>query len=469
MERLGDILDRQKISRSISQESTGTPSDDNSTEEVDSSPHCQVCGDVGWVTLEVPFGHHDFGKALPCKCVRAEWEARVPNRLEEYSNLGPLVRLTFDRLEKQGRSPDEDNRRLFQTAYEAAKRYADEPRGWLVLTGNSGSGKTYLAAAIANHCIGLRISTYFMVVPDLLDHLRATFGPKSEVTYDELFEQVRNVPLLILDDLGAQTSSSWATEKLFQVLNHRFNSRLPTVITTNVPLDRLDESLQSRLTNPDMSKVVEVGRRFSVLSAMDGLSLSIPARMTFETFRPSGRNLKGDAQDNLEAAFQMAKTFAESLDGWLVLNGFSGCGKTHLAAAIANYHRDRGKESLFILVSDLLDHLRFTYDPSSTITYDQLFNKVRTVSLLVLDDYGEHATTDWAEEKLYQIINYRYNGRLPTVITTSLPLTDIDERISSRFTDPAVAAHLTIKAPDYRTGKYSSGERRSKQRARKRF
>ena len=303
-----------------------------------------------------------------------------------------------------------------------------------------------------------------MIVPDLLDHLRATFGPNSEVTYDELFEQVRNVPLLILDDLGAQKSSPWATEKLFQVLNHRYNFQLPTVITTNEPLDRLDESLQSRLTNPEISKVIEVERRSSVLSAMDGLRLSIPARMTFETFRPSGRNLKGEAQINLETAFRVALSFAESLDGWLVLLGNPGCGKTHLAASIANYHRNSGKESLFILVPDLLDHLRFTYDPNSTITYDQLFNKVRTVSLLVLDDYGEHATTAWAEEKLYQIINYRYNGRLPTVITTSLSLDDMDERISSRLADPALTTFHSIDVPDYRSGKYRSNERRSGRR-----
>lgn len=416
----------------------------------------------------MPFGHQDFGKALPCQCAHAKWEARVPLRLQEYSNLGPLERLTFDKLMPQGRSPDEDNRRLFQAAFDSAKRYASEPRGWLILTGNSGSGKTHLAAAIANHCIGLRVRTFFMVVPDLLDHLRATFGPNSEVSYDELFEQIRNVPLLILDDLGAQSSTPWAMEKLFQVLNHRFNAQLPTVITTNVPLDRLDESLQSRITNPEIAKVIEVERRSSMLNAMDGLRLSIPARMTFETFRPSGRNLKGDAQINLEAAFRVALSFAKSLDGWLVLMGEPGCGKTHLAAAIANYHRNTGGESLFILVADLLDHLRFTYDPNSTISYDQLFNKIRTVSLLVLDDYGEHATTAWAEEKLYQIINYRYNGRLPTVLTTSLSLNEMDERISSRLADTSMATHHTIHAPDYRSGEYRSGERRSGRRTKRR-
>ena len=298
--------------------------------------------------------------------------------------------------------------------------------------------KTHIAAAVANYCIGLRVRTFFMVVPDLLDHLRATFGPNSEVTYDELFEQVRNVPLLVLDDLGAQTSSPWATEKLYQVLNHRFNAQLPTVITMNMSLDRLDESLQSRLTDPALSTVIEVERRSSVLSSMDSLRLALPSGMTFETFKPGGRGLRGNAKLNLEGAYRAAINFAESLDGWMVLMGPSGRGKTHLAASIAHYHRSRGKEGLFIVVPDLLDYLRSTYALDAKITYDALFNKVRTVALLVLDDYGEQAATPWAKEKLYQIINYRYNSRLPTVITTSLQLEDMEDRISSRLSDPAL-------------------------------
>ncbi len=425
--------------------------------ETTGNPDCPVCSGVGWVTPDVSFGDPDFGKALPCSCVQVEWDAQGPQRLEQFSNIGPLVRLTFDNLIPQGRYPDEESQRLFRAAYEASKRFAADPSGWLVLTGNSGSGKTHLAAAIANHCISLRVRTFFMVVPDLLDHLRATFGPNSEVTYDELFEQVRNVPLLLLDDFGAQSSSPWAAEKLFQVLNHRFNSQLPTVITTNVSLDRMDESLQSRLTDPVLSTVVEVERRSSSLRAIDSLGLALPASMTFETFEPAGLNLTGENRKNLEEAYRRARQFAKSpASRWLVLMGPPGRGKTHLAASIANHHRRMGKDSLFIVVPDLLDYLRSTYAPGSEITYDELFNRVRTVSLLVLDDYGEEAAKPWAREKLYQIINYRYNAQLSTVVTTALELEKMDERISSRLADPSLTTFYAIKAPDFRGGKHMS-------------
>ena len=63
-------------------------------------------------------------------------------------------------------------------------------------------------------------------MPDLLDHLRATFAPGSDVSYDELFETVAIAPLLVLDDLGTQSSTQWAQEKMFQILNHRYNDRI---------------------------------------------------------------------------------------------------------------------------------------------------------------------------------------------------------------------------------------------------
>jgi hypothetical protein len=87
----------------------------------------------------------------------------------------------------------------------------------------------------------------FAVVPDLLDHLRSTFGPSSEVAYDERFELVRTVPLLILDDLGTESATAWAREKLYQIVNHRYNLELPTVITSNRSPDSLDPRVLSRM------------------------------------------------------------------------------------------------------------------------------------------------------------------------------------------------------------------------------
>src|SRR5262249_22333796 len=85
------------------------------------------------------------------------------------------------------------------------------------------------------------------------------------------------------------------------------------------------------------------------------------------------------------------------------------------------------------------------------ITYDALFDRVRHAGLLVLDDLGAENGTAWATEKLFQIINYRYNYRMPTVITTnSRLLSHMDERIRSRLADRGLVRWVAIEAADYR-------------------
>ena len=388
---------------------------------------------------------------VPCRCTRSESDKRRQERLQKYSNLGGLTRLTFDNLAPEGKSGDPQSQEQFKRAYQAAKAFAAEPHGWLVLTGPSGSGKTHLAAAITNERIRLGYPALFWTTPELLQHLRSTFSPSSEIAYDELFEQMSTTPLLVLDDLGTQSSTPWAKEKLDQLLTYRFNNQLPTVIVTATPIDELEERIRSRLMDPKLCRIYELEtKKPTSLDYTSTLNLELLKTMTFEKFDWRRVNLSREEQENLGEAYRIALDFAKSPDGWLVLQGVTGCGKTHLAAAIANYRLQAGKPVLFVVVSELLDHLRSTFSPESKVSYDELFEEVKNTPLLILDDFGEHATTPWAREKLYQIINHRYNARLATVITTRYSLEEIDSPISSRFVDPKISMVFNIMAPDYR-------------------
>jgi DNA replication protein DnaC len=102
-------------------------------------------------------------------------------------------------------------------------------------------------------------------------------------------------------------------------------------------------------------------------------------------------------------------------------------------------------------VPEFLDHLRATFNPESKVSYDRLFESVKKTPLLILDDFGEQSTTPWAQEKLYQVINYRYNALLPTVITTRCTTDELDSPIISRLIDHKLSVFFKIMAPDYRT------------------
>lgn len=397
---------------------------------------------------------------VPCRCATQKAETKRTERLQKYSNLGALTRLTFRTFKPQGPGKDPALQEQCRTAFEAAQRFAENPAGWLVLTGPSGCGKTHLAAAIANRCIENNVPAFYITVSDLLDHLRASFNPASDLGYDEFFEQVRNAAVLVLDDFGVQSSTAWAREKLDQLLSHRYNSRLPTVIASTVPVEELEERVRTRLANTELCHVYSLGSRAAALSLYSwGPGLELQKRMTFESFNLKRVNLPAEQQQNLQFAHETARNFAEEPDGWLILAGVNGCGKTHLAAAIVNHRYKLGKPALFIVVPDFLDHLRSTFSPDSKTTYDQLSETVRTAELLVLDDFGEQASTPWVQEKLYQVINYRYNARLATVITTCLTFEEMDTRIRSRFIDGKISTPVHITVPDYR-GDSSRSERR---------
>jgi DNA replication protein DnaC len=373
------------------------------------------------------------------------------SQLQQFSNLGALSRLSFDNIIPTGRYEDTALQQNFTRAYEAAKAFANEPKGWLILVGPNGCGKTHLACAIANYRLSLGQPAFYIGVADLLDHLRSAFSPSSEIAYDELFERVRNAPLLILDDLTMTTTTPWAKGKLEQLLDYRFNMRLPTVITTDTPIEEFDESLRGHLEDSEICSIYVIrGKSTLILEHLGSIELEALRQKAFNNFDYKLSNLSPEERQSLEQAYRNAVNFAKSPEGWLVFMGVNGCGKTHLAAAIANYLRRESKSVLFIVVTDLLDYLRSTFNPESRVTYDELFEKTKKAPVLILDDFGEQAATSWAQEKLYQLINYRYNARLATVITTCLSLDEIESRISSRMVDPSLSLVLRINAPDYR-------------------
>ena len=375
------------------------------------------------------------------------------------SNLEELAHLTFDNFEPRGQiglGPAQAT--SLEQAFNHAQRFARTLDGWLVLQGPYGCGKTHLAAAVANFVASIGVPTLFLTVPDLLDSLRFSYND-PESTFEERFEEIRRLPLLVMDDFGTENATPWAQEKLFQILNYRYINNLPLLITTNLSLNQLEGRIRSRLQDPELVTRVKIlapdyRRPMDDTGHSELSSLGLLGDHTFGNFSlRKDENLEKEECKKLESAFKAAQSYAEKPRGWLVLQGGFASGKTHLAAAIANYRSAEGIPPLFIMVPDLMDHLRSTFNPDSKVSYDRRFDEIKTAPLLVLDDLGTESLTPWVKEKLYQLFNYRYNAALPTVITTTDKLSEVDPRIRSRMLDRRICRVFAITAPPYRGGR----------------
>ncbi len=415
------------------------------------APDCPACHGMGYVRLDVPVDHPQFGKMLPCPCRQTELMEKRLQTLRALSNLQALTQYNFSTFKPEGREVTSlgmaqalapEQRESLRAAYEEAQAFAASPQGWLILRGGYGCGKTHLAAAIANARGEAGSPALFVNVPDLLDYLRASFGPAAESSYAERFDMICHCELLILDDLGTESATQWVQEKLYQIFNTRYLLRLPTVITTNRAMEEIDLRIRSRMYDTPFCRIVNISapdyRQLGVQRDQFELSsLNLHENQTFDTF-DLRRNLPRTEQSDLQYAFEAAREYAQAPEGWLLFTGGYGCGKTHLAAAIANYqHQAAGsRAALFVVVPDLLDHLRATFSPQSSVSYDKRFDEIRNAPLLVLDDLGTESATAWAREKLYQLLNYRFNARLPTVITMAMTLDELAN------TDPRLAARI---------------------------
>ena len=411
---------------------------------------------MGYIRQDLPLGHPDFGKMQICVCRAGQLKKQARDGLYKMSNLEELAHLSFDNFEPQGQiGLGPAQAASLERAFNHAQQFAHTLEGWLVLQGPYGCGKTHLAAAAANFVVDIGVPTLFLTVPDLLDSLRFSYND-PESTFEERFENIRRSPLLVMDDFGTENATPWAQEKLFQILNYRYINNLPLLITTNLSLNQLEGRIRSRLQDPELVTRVKIlapdyRRPMDDTGHSELSSLGLLGDHTFGNFSLRGdENLEKEERAKLESAFKAAQKYAEKPRGWLVLQGGYASGKTHLAAAIANYRSAEGVPPLFIMVPDLMDHLRSTFSPESKVSYDRRFDEIKKTPLLVLDDLGTESMTPWVREKLYQIFNYRYNAGLPTVITTTDRLSEVDPRIRSRILDRRICRVYAITAPPFR-------------------
>lgn len=229
---------------------------------------CRRCGRLlEPIPLPVP-GRPGQVRWLPrvrCDCEITEWEQRQAELQQAASvQLGSAPtagglgdRFAASRLANFERQPGTE---VAWTEAESFVRQFPERRQigeGLLFTGGFGSGKTRLAAAILNEVQEQYGQTVRAdVVPDLLQRLRQTYDAGAPASEDRVLQPLLRADLLLLDDIGAERVSEWVQERLFLVIDHRYRRRQPTLFTTNLHPEDLEEKLGGRI----VSRIVGMAR-----------------------------------------------------------------------------------------------------------------------------------------------------------------------------------------------------------------
>lgn len=226
---------------------------------------CEICKDKGF--------YFDGDIAVACSCQRP---ALLSAKRAKAGITPHLAKQTFHRFDLSYYSDEKrgKNKLTFQdnaaATLVAAKVFVDaiakgnNPDG-LLFQGAAGCGKTFLAAACANALVDHDKDVRFIVVPDFLDQIRDSFNDNSPYREGTLMQEVKTAPILILDDLGAHNYTDWSVKTIFAILNYRLNYELPTIVTTNLEREQLEELLGSRV----YSRLLEMCRFFRLDNTRD--------------------------------------------------------------------------------------------------------------------------------------------------------------------------------------------------------
>jgi DNA replication protein DnaC len=197
-------------------------------------------------------GQVKYRELISCECVKTEKLERRRQAMLNYCELPPMVEgMTFTNFTM---------RDGLKTAYDESVKIARNHGSiaWLTFMGRNDTGKTHLAVAICRSWVEAGVPAKYVFVPFLLDELRKGYQSKGDDSYEQRFKTYCDVPLLLLDDLGAESRTPWAQEKMDMLVDYRYMNNKSLIVTTNNKLEELPARIRSRLVRHPASQIIAI-------------------------------------------------------------------------------------------------------------------------------------------------------------------------------------------------------------------
>lgn len=201
---------------------------------------CEKCHDTGRI--------YRNNQYLVCSCAKNDLRKRkqkngnLPQHLHSatFANAN-LNYYEADLVTGSGMNYRENAQKIYSLASSFVQKYnSDAISQGLIIEGPIGSGKSYLLGCIANALIDRGIHFRYIVYSDLLQQIRSTYNQDSpEADEKQILNTVQQIPVLLIDDLGTEKATEFASSTLYQIIDHRYREEKPIILSTNYSIKNL--------------------------------------------------------------------------------------------------------------------------------------------------------------------------------------------------------------------------------------
>lgn len=196
-----------------------------------STAECPICGGTGWKMIAIP---GKASRATRCDCFLAGRLERLLKLAQIPSRYAECTLDSFDTVVNDHKKYDQSRATALMAAEHFVKNYPMEKEG-LLFIGTIGTGKTHLAVGIIKDLARKGIQCLFCDYRELLKEIQHSYNPNVDATELGILNPVIEAEVLVLDELGAIRPSQWVWDTVSYVINHRYNEKKTTIITTNFP------------------------------------------------------------------------------------------------------------------------------------------------------------------------------------------------------------------------------------------
>lgn len=213
---------------------------------------CKSCQGRQEMIVEVLGTKIKVGVLCKCQAEKYEKEKELEAKKEAMLKLERLRKHSlmdnkFKNCNFENFEIDEQNKSYFNMAKNYVSNFhkIKEENMGLMFYGSPGTGKTYLAFCIANELIENLTPVIAISSIGLLNKIKETYKKFGNEGEYEIINSLKNASLLILDDLGAESNTEWAKEKIYEIIDSRYRDGKPIIITTNLTTNQLKNKLAS--------------------------------------------------------------------------------------------------------------------------------------------------------------------------------------------------------------------------------